>query len=387
MRRLKVVTFAPDYLPTVGGAEIGLHSLLRECVLATGHEFSVVVPTDDTSLARRDVIDGVVVVRYKRPRRSIRWYAPTVSALLASPRLVRSLTPDVVHLSYTLPTGPGGWLAARTQNVPYVVSLGGNDVFDPVYPPPKTLQRASRYLVRHAEQVRCWSTPVRRVMVEEWGVEPRRARVTPFGVDVDEFRPLEPSRRESVARRWSVGNRPVVFALQRLERRKGVDVLLDAARLLLDEDVDFELLIGGAGRESQRLRQRACELRLEPRVRFLGFVNDEDKRDLLGLSDLFVLPSRHEGQGITLAEAAASGTPSVSTLAGGTVDMVVHGKTGLLVEPENPGLLAAGVAAALSDPERLRSWGEAARALAVDRLSLKATSTEFVEAIETAAQG
>lgn len=383
---LNVVTCAPDYLPHVGGAEIGLHSLLARSSAMTGHRFSAVVPTSERSLPRREVIDGVEVRRFWRPERSARWYAPTVASTAGVPLTARGLRPDLLHLSYALPTGPGGWLAARLAGVPYVLSIGGNDVADPVYPPPRLLRRSAGLLARHAEHVLCWTTPIRQHVVREWGVERARTSITPFGIDVDAFVPLSDEERGRTLDRLGCGGVPTLLALQRLEARKGVDVLLHATRRALDAGAKFELLIAGTGRQENDLRAEADRLGLKREVRFLGFVNEEEKASLIASVDLFVMPSRHEGQGITLAEAAAAGTAVVATKAGGTVDMVAHGETGLLVRANDAGALSTGVLEALSDPQRLARWGVAARQRAVDTLSIEATSRRFVRILEDSVQ-
>jgi glycosyltransferase involved in cell wall biosynthesis len=95
----------------------------------------------------------------------------------------------------------------------------------------------------------------------------------------------------------------VVF-LGRLEiNNKGLDTLMDAARKL----GSLRLVLAGKGRDEQRLREMASGLPVE----FMGFVTEQEKRDLLKRAAAFVLPSRFEGWGIAVLEAAAFGTPVV----------------------------------------------------------------------------
>lgn len=364
---------------------MGLHALLRQAAKASRHEFSVLVPTDQARRPRQEEIDGIRVRRFRRPSRSLRWLAPTVACLVSAPMLVRSIDPDVVHLSYALPSGPGGMVGARLTGVPYVLSIGGNDVVDPVYPPPPPLRYVARHVAHGAAHVVCWSTPIRDVIVNIWGIDPDKVTVSPFGVDTDLLRP--PSGRAAVERgraRWGLtdGQR-LVLALQRLEHRKGVDVLIDAVSRMDSVDARFRVLVAGAGRERASLERQAASLGLAEKVQFLGLVDDETKAQLLAVADLLVVPSRHEGQGIVIAEAAASGTAAVSTDAGGTVDMIDDGATGLLVEPSNPEALAAAMEDLLSAPARLEAMGKRARLKAEQDLSIESAASRFVEMLES----
>lgn len=385
--KLHVVSCAPNYLPFVGGAEVGLHSLLVRCRELSAHRFTVVTATNDRTLPRRETIDGIEVRRFWRPHRSIRWWAPTLAGLAHIPALVSSLDPDVVHLSYALPTGIGGMVGARRAGCPAVMTLGGNDVWDPLFPPPEPLRALGARTSRSAQTVICNSTTSQRIVVEEWGVRSERTTVIPFGVDTRRFMPLDSDARAAARRQWRVADdAQVIVAVQRLERRKGVDLLVEAVAKLGRDPAALVVLIGGKGREEALLRQRVSRLGLEDVVRLVGFVESTELPELLGMADLHVLPTRYEGQGIGIAEAAACGTPSVATRQGGTVDMIDDGKTGLLVDEADPHLLATALREALGNSDRLGRWGGAARHKAEVELALDVTATRFLAVLEAAAR-
>jgi phosphatidylinositol alpha-1,6-mannosyltransferase len=111
------------------------------------------------------------------------------------------------------------------------------------------------------------------------------------------------------------------------------------------------------------------KLNLQEHVRFLGEIDDNTLRRCYRECDLFVLPNRSvgrdvEGFGIVLLEAQACGKPVIAGRSGGTKDAMVHGKTGLLVDcqnPESPGELVTAICDILGDAERLATLGNAAR--------------------------
>ena len=377
-----LVTCAPDYLPHVGGAEVGLHTLLTSPAPAQRFRRTVIVPTDAADRPRHEVLDGVEIRRFRRPSRSVRWYAPTLTSLARLPMLVRHADPDLVNLSYALPTGLGGALGARLAGVPYICILGGNDVADPLYPPPAFLRRRAAAVARGAAHVLCFSTPVRDLLAGEWGVSPSRMTVAPFGVDVQRFRPVGAAERHELRARW--GCRPdsmVVVAVQRIAARKGVDLLVDAVAEVVAAGVDVEVIVGGRGPTTADIESRIARAGLADRMRLVGFVDERDKPGLLAMADVFVLASRYEGQGISLAEASACGTAVVSTSTGGTVDMVQDGETGRLV-PVDAGAFAQALIDAVSDPSRLRRWGDAGRRFVERSLSLDETGRRFADIVD-----
>lgn len=379
---LHIVTTAPDYLPHVGGAEVGLHRLLSHSASQSTHRFSVVAATVHRDARSSEVVDGIVVRRLRRPRRSVRWYAPTAVFALAAPAVIAGMRPDVMHLSYALPTGPGGMAGSWLARAPFVLSVGGNDVMDPLYPPPRPLRKVAGAVARRAAHVRCWTSPIRDVVIRDWGLHPARTSVDPFGVDVD--RPVRPDDWKRRAReRWQLPEEVVVLlALQRLERRKGVDVLIDAIPLMRNCAVPFLVLVVGEGSERASLECQAAARSVQGVMRFLGAVSDSDRDDLMELADLLVVPSRHEGQGLTIAEAGAASTPAIATNSGGTVDMIDDGVTGYLVPPEDPGALAAAIEHALGDGGQLAALGLAARRKTESELSLERSVESFLELIE-----
>lgn len=153
---------------------------------------------------------------------------------------------------------------------------------------------------------------------------------------------------------------PSLLVLGRLVPHKRVELALRATAVLALEMPDLELVVAGQGWWEPPLRRLAADLGIEDRVRFTGFVSEEDKHALLGRSWLAVTPSIKEGWGLTIVEAAAHGTPSVAfRSAGGVREAIVDGRTGLLVDDEFEFLKA--VRRLLRDADRRAEMGAAAR--------------------------
>ncbi len=196
--------------------------------------------------------------------------------------------------------------------------------------------------------------------------------VVPPGVDVERFRPSTPEERHATRVRLGLpAEGRLVVSLSRLVPRKGMDALIHAARLLAKDRPDLVVAIAGGGRDRQRLERLVA--RTGAPVRLLGRVSEDDKPALCGAADVFAMLCRNrwagleqEGFGIVFLEAAACGVPQVAGDSGGAAEAVVDGETGLVVRhPDDPGHVAAALAALLDDPTRRAAMGKAARKRAV----------------------
>jgi glycosyltransferase involved in cell wall biosynthesis len=151
-----------------------------------------------------------------------------------------------------------------------------------------------------------------------------------------------------------------VLCVARLERYKGIDVLLRAAAAARAAGVDFELRLAGDGSERSSLVSLAQELGLTD-VTFLGALPPEAVAAALQSADLMVLPSRGEGLPVSVVEAMALGRPVLATTAGGTGEVVQDRVTGVLVDPDRPDQLAEALALLAADRAGLQRMARAAR--------------------------
>lgn len=206
------------------------------------------------------------------------------------------------------------------------------------------------------------------------GAAARRVRCVYNGVDLERFSPRSP--RPGLREALGVsGEGPVIASAGRFVAYKGYDHLIEAARLLNARRPDVEWVIAGDGELRAPLEARCRNTGLTHQVHFLGW--RDDLPDVFALADLFVSPAIGEHFGRVLIEAMAMGKPVVATASGGVPEIVVHGETGLLVQPADPAALAEAVHTLLADPGLRRRLGGAARA----RVEAEFSLTRHVEAI------
>lgn len=282
-----------------------------------------------------------------------------VAGSRAAARLARAGSFDVVHAFWPIPHGIFGVAARRASNAALVStffsaelnwSVRGRKIFGPVL----------RAIVRSSDAVTVISSYAGQRLREYVGAV--RTFTIPFGAAAvkHEVVPGIHRAKDDAFELLFVG---------RLVRRKGVDVLLHAVRILKD-DPRLHLRIIGGGPERTPLERLASELRVGDRVTFEGVVDAARINEFFAGCDALVLPAivtetgETEGLGVVLIEAMGYGKPVIATSAGGIVDIVANEDTGLLVTPGSARELAAAIAEAMDNPQEMQAIAERGRAFA-----------------------
>jgi glycosyltransferase involved in cell wall biosynthesis len=191
------------------------------------------------------------------------------------------------------------------------------------------------------------------------GLDPARLRVIRNGVAPAE--PLAPAERIAIRAGWGFGPDDIVAgAVANYRPVKGLERLVRVVAQLHGELPALRLVLIGDGPLRGALEAQAAELGIGPIVRISGPA--PDARRLVGAFDLVLAASEAEGLPNALLEAAAAGQPIAATAAGGTVEIVEDGRTGLLVPVADEAALAGAVRRLVEDPELRARLGAAARA-------------------------
>lgn len=231
-------------------------------------------------------------------------------------------------------------------------------------------------LDRRHDAVICVSEAVRRYRISEAGFNPRKLHLIENGIDLDRFRKTA-SKEEMEARLGLPPGRRWAVIVGRLVPLKGHRFLIGALSLLAKDRpglADVGLLIVGDGEEEEDLRRQVCDLGLSDRVVFLGLRRDIP--DILGMSEVLVLPSSREGLPIVLLEAMAASLPVVVTPVGGIPEVVVEGKTGFFVTQE-PASIASALRRIFENPETSRAMGSNARHLIEERYDIRVVARRY----------
>jgi len=358
--------------PTPFFADRGCHVRIFEearALMARGHEVRIV-----TYHIGRD-IEGIPTIRiptvpwYRRLSAGPSWQKPLLDILLflAAAREIRRFSPHILHAHLHEGAFIGIPLASLCR-LPLVFDCQGSltgEILD------HRFVREGSVMARIFARIEGWidhrcrviitsSTPLARSLVEEWGVPSTRVFPLPDGVDTDRFTPLD---RGASRRGLSLpDDRPVVAYLGVMNRYQGVDLLLDAVRLLKERGVRLHLLMMGYPDEPYRVKAR--EMGIDGMVTFTGRIPYDDAPRFLGAADIAVSPklSRTEANG-KLLNYLACALPVVCFDT--PVNREIVGDDGVLVPCGDVAALAEGINRLATEDGVRRLLGERARQRAV----------------------
>ncbi len=214
-------------------------------------------------------------------------------------------------------------------------------------------------------------------------VQRNRIHVVPHGVDTRRFVEDEDLRHATRRAWWGEDHRSetsfVVGTAGRLVTGKRVDLLIQAAAILRDRDVNVRCVIAGRGPEREALERRVQKAALQSRVTFVDFV--EEMPAFHNALDAFVLCSETESFGLVLSEAMACRRPVVATPTAGALHQIRHGSNGILLEGFEPSELADALQRLSKDSNRRHAMGERGRRLVEQCFSIELTLDRTLNAL------
>ena len=368
-----------NHFPIVGSGSGTYTRNIAVHLVKKGHEVSIIMP-ENTS--RFNSIPGVNMIPVffsneekignglpfnfpcftTHPRSSVSFfdlddsqieeYLSTFEKVIAD--AVEQYKPDVIHAQHVWLLS---WLAVKT-GVPCVITAHGTDLMG--YQQGVRFQHYANEAAAGAKRIITISNDNDKLVRE---IFPECAEKTVFmrnGYDPERFYP-EPFTAEQIRYTFDIRlKKKLVFFAGKLARFKGVDVLLEAARLYECEHPDEILtLLAGDGELTDQLKKQAEDFMLGG-VHFLGHLDISQLRGLYSMADVCVVPSRREPFGLVAIEALACGAPVIATNQGGLPD-IINDDIGALVEVDDAFGLARAIMNELYRPDREERGRRAAK--------------------------
>jgi len=351
---------------------------------ARGHEMHVLMPGPRGAPTEEDY-EGAVLHRFRtsvdfmpevgrsKAVQHIRrffsylyWFARAVPAALSLAARVR---PDaVVGMGQLGP--PVAFITARLRGAPNVTRMFGtllNQVFGRPLKLALQYRELAAFRVPASYMILCDDGSGADGVARRLGVDPSRILFWPNGVDKAAY--AAPGRGIRTRRRYGIpDDGKVVLSVSRLHAEKGVDRLIEAAPAVLAERDDVIFLIVGDGEAAGELREIAARLGVDDRVVFAGGVDQASLPDVYGAADVFVTLSDRTNVLNPLHEAMISGLAVIALDTGRTGEVVVDGRTGVLLPVDRVEELPRVILDLLADDGRRRALGEAAHGSADERL-------------------
>lgn len=288
---------------------------------------------------------------------------------LAASQLARSLRGFGVEILVTHGYKPTliGYLARRRARVVQLPMVRG---YTAETWRVRLYEAIDRRLLRRFERVLCVSAATREMLVRA-GLSRERLHILHNGVDGGgEVAPIDLAEAFHLPRGVKV-----LVAAGRLSAEKGHRTLIEAVAGLARQGRAVALVILGAGREAPALERQIEASGLSGRAVLAGFLPEVPR--YLAAADLVVNPSLTEGLPNVVLEALAVGAPVVATDVGGVRELILPGRTGLLVPPGDALALEKAIAALLDDGPRARALAEAGRQWVVESFSFERQAAHF----------
>ena len=397
---MKVLMVSWEYPPVVVGG-LGRHVYqLATALAAAGHEIVVLSrrPTNtdpSTHPSTDEVADGVRVVAAAQDPHEFEFGSDMMAwtlamghsmtraglALKAPGNRPKPWRPDVVHAHDWLVAHPAIALA-EFFDVPLVSTIHATEagrhsgwVSGPIS---RQVHAAESWLVRESDSLITCSASMRDEITELFGPGLAEIRVIRNGIDAALWPFAKRQKRTGPAQ---------LLYLGRLEYEKGVHDAIAALPRIRRTHPGTTLAIAGDGTQYEWLVEQTRKHKVLKAVTFVGRVDHQGLVRLLHSADAAVLPSHYEPFGIVALEAAATGTPLVTSNVGGLGEAVINGQTGMSFPPRDIAGLAAAVRAVLDDPAAAQRRAIAARERLTSAFDWHTVADETAEVYLAAKRG
>lgn len=240
-----------------------------------------------------------------------------------------------------------GALLGKWLGIPVVATVHGKG-----YYADKWSRKQAYKLVSHIANLVAVSRDIREHMTSQCGLDIRKVKVIPNGIDVKRFR-FDPDKRKLFREQLGVPDSTVLLGtVGSYYPVKGHSYLIKAMKNLVAVESDIKLVLAGQGPLQETLRNQAASCGLEDYVNVVGYI--EDTVGFLSALDIFVMPSLSEGFPLALIEAAANERCIVATNVGGIPEIIVNNENGILVAPHDSDDLYVSIIKLLSSEKRYK---------------------------------
>ena len=245
-------------------------------------------------------------------------------------QLIKKYNLKIVHFH----CGPGGIILIRKPKAKMICTVHHTYFQQQKFVPGQKWKKIFYYLEKlmyqKADKIICVSQDTASVLKKEYQIKKSKTAVIPNGVNLSYFEPLKNIKKES---------KGLIF-VGRLDKRKGIDWLIEAVPLIKRKIPRVKLFVAGGGKFRNELEKEVVNHKLEKNIVFLGFIRDEELSEWYNRAEATIIPSVFEGFGIIAIESMACGTPVLATNVQGIREIIDDGKNGILVNYGNKKALA-----------------------------------------------
>lgn len=379
-KRIAFISEHASPMAQLGGADSGGQNVyvaeLAGQLVKKGYEIDVFTRWENSGLPQSiNYHPGLRVIHIEAgpvdqiPKEELLPYMDEFTAGMLDFIQVERVTYDLIHANFFM-SGLVAMNLNEKLNIPFVITFHALGRVRKMHQKeadrfPEERVMIEEQLVRKASLIVAECPQDKEDLINLYLADPDRICMVPCGFNPQEFFPMDKKLSRTALELDE--NDKIILQLGRLVPRKGVDNVIRSIPLLDDSLKQVKLLIVGgdtevpdfnANKELKRLKDLATELNVAGQVIFIGSREREQLKVYYDAADVFVTTPWYEPFGITPLEAMACATPVIGSEVGGIKYSVVDGKTGFLVPPNAPKVLADRISLLLNNKDLLNNMGE-----------------------------
>ncbi len=324
---MKIIIFTDTYNPQVNGVVTSINDTVRE-LREHGHEIHIFCPADKKLRKGKYIhtISSFTFIPYPEYKVAI----PVPPKIISK---IKRIDPDIIHIHTPASIGLLGIYVGKKLNIPIVATyhtllneymeyLPGSriSVFKKLNK--KMLNKYISFFYNKTDAITVPSNYTKNVL-KQYKIK-IKIETIPNGIVTKLYK-----RKRTKNRKYTI------LHVGRLCKEKNIDILIKAYKKIVNKMPNSQLLILSKGPYETILKSLVKKLGMEKYIKFLGYVSEEEKIKLYNSSDLFVIPSTTDTQGIVTIEAMASGTPVIAANIAGSKEFVKNNYNGLLFKPND----------------------------------------------------
>lgn len=287
-------------------------------------------------------------------------FRDSLKYLSAYPKLKKTY-PDRIHAHFANNAALKGYLFSKFINATFSCTGHGSELL--LYPEPYLKE-----LIINAKPFITISNYNKELLTEKYLLSSDQIVVNYCGIDTDYFSRTDKDKKPNVF---------TIISVTALKPMKGVIYLIEACKLLKQQNISYNCHIIGGGNDYQSLNDLIHKLNIADSVHLLEAKSQDEIRENLKISDVFVLPSLSEGIPVAVMEAMAMELPVIATNITGLPEIIDDGVNGYLVPPQDPKTLADKITDLYNNTEKRTVFGKAARQTIVEKFNLKTNVAKF----------
>lgn len=328
------------YYSPPGGAELFIKEITER--LSHGYNFEIITAQCKKNLPKKERINGVLVHRVGVGNFLIdKFLFPLFSIPLAF-KIKKDKRISLIHGVIANPAGFSAMFFHLLTKTPFLLTEQSGNLDQKARDLTPITFWIYKKIYQNSDFIHVISNFLKKTILS-LGITEDKMKVVPNGINLSE---LKLSLKKGIEK-----EKYKIVCVARLEKYKGIEYLIEALPKILNTFPETKLILIGEGQERNNLELKIRKLGLESKVELKGEIPHEKIYEELAKSNVFILPSLEEGQGLVVLEAQAAQVPVVATNVGGIPDFIRDGESGVLVEPKNPLKLSQSVIRIFSDPE------------------------------------